>query len=159
MSFITREATLEDLPSVLDLINELAIFEKEPTAVEVTVADLERDGFSNSPKFKIFVAQEASKVIGIAFIYMRYSTWKGPIVHLEDLIVTQEKRKLGVGMALYSKVLKYAHSIGAKRVSWEVIDWNTNAIDFYESTGATILSDWSVVQMNQENLEKFVQNN
>jgi GNAT superfamily N-acetyltransferase len=159
MSFITREATLEDLPSVLDLINELAIFEKEPTAVEVTVADLERDGFSNSPKFKIFVAEEASKVIGIAFIYMRYSTWKGPIVHLEDLIVTQEKRKLGVGMALYSKVLKYAHSIGAKRVSWEVIDWNTNAIDFYESTGATILSDWSVVQMNQENLEKFVQNN
>ena len=159
MSFITREATLEDLPSVLDLINELAIFEKEPTAVEVTVADLERDGFSNSPKFKIFVAEEASKVIGIAFIYMRYSTWKGPIVHLEDLIVTQENRKLGVGMALSSKVLTYAHSIRAKRVSWEVIDWNTNAIDFYESTGATILSDWSVVQMNQENLEKFVQNN
>ena len=90
---------------------------------------------------------------------MRYSTWKGPIVHLEDLIVTEKKRKLGVGKALYTRVLKYAHGLGVKRVSWEVIDWNTNAIDFYESTGATILSDWSVVQMSEENLEKFVKNN
>jgi GNAT superfamily N-acetyltransferase len=159
MGFITREATKEDIHSVLDLITELAVFEKEPTAVEVTASDLERDGFSNNPKFKIFVAEEATKIIGIAFIYMRYSTWKGPIVHLEDLIVTQEKRKLGVGKALYTKVLKHAHALGAKRVSWEVIDWNTNAIDFYKSTGATILKDWSVVQMTQENLEKFVQNN
>jgi|TARA_B110000240_G_C13328762_1_gene380311 GNAT superfamily N-acetyltransferase len=159
MSFIIREATKEDASSVLDLITELAIFEKEPTAVEVTIADIEKDGFSNNPKFKIFVAQEASTIIGIALIYMRYSTWKGPIVHLEDLIVTQEKRKLGVGKALYTKVLNYAHELGVKRVSWEVIDWNTNAIEFYESTGATILKDWSVVQMSEENLEKFVQNN
>lgn len=159
MSFIIREATKEDAISVLDLITELAIFEKEPMAVEVTVADIEKDGFSDSPKFKIFVAEEASIIIGIALIYMRYSTWKGPIVHLEDLIVTQEKRKLGVGKALYTKVLKHAYALGVKRVSWEVIDWNTNAINFYESTGATILKDWSVVQMSEENLEKFVQNN
>tara|TARA_B110000091_G_C13809654_1_gene474351 strand:+ start:716 stop:1195 length:480 start_codon:yes stop_codon:yes gene_type:complete len=159
MSFIIREATKDDASSVLDLIIELAVFEKEPTAVEVTVADIEKDGFSNSPKFKIFVAEEASKIIGIALIYMRYSTWKGPIVHLEDLIVTQEKRKLGVGKALYTRVLKHAHALDVKRVSWEVIDWNTNAIEFYESTGATILKDWSVVQMSEENLEKFVQNN
>lgn len=158
MSFTTREATRNDVPSVLNLINELAVFEKEPNAVEVTIADLERDGFSDSPKFKIFVAEEGATIIGIAFIYMRYSTWKGPIVHLEDLIVTQEKRKLGVGMALYTQVMKYAHGLGAKRVSWEVIDWNTNAIEFYKSTGASILNDWSVVQMNEENLEKFVQN-
>jgi GNAT superfamily N-acetyltransferase len=159
MSFIIREATIKDAPSVLDLIIELAVFEKEPNAVEVTVADIEKEGFSNAPKFKIFVAEEAATIIGIALIYMRYSTWKGPIIHLEDLIVTQEKRKLGVGKALYTKVLKHAHSLGVKRVSWEVIDWNTNAIDFYESTGAIVLKDWSVVQMTEENLEKFVQKN
>ncbi|MBT4780455.1 MAG: GNAT family N-acetyltransferase [Polaribacter sp.] len=159
MSFNIREAKKQDASAVLDLITELAVFEKEPTAVEVTVADIEKDGFSDSPKFKIFVAEEASSIIGIALIYMRYSTWKGPIVHLEDLIVTEKKRKLGVGKALYTRVLKYAHSLSVKRVSWEVIDWNTNAIDFYESTGATILSDWSVVQMSEENLEKFVKNN
>jgi GNAT superfamily N-acetyltransferase len=159
MSFIVREGNKKDAQSILDLIVELAVFEKLPDAVEITVADIEKDGFSNNPKFKIFVAEEDHKIIGLAFIYMRYSTWKGPIVHLEDLIVTQQKRKLGVGKALYTKVLKHAYSLGAKRVSWEVIDWNTNAINFYKSTGATILKDWSVVQMSQENLEKFVQNN
>lgn len=159
MSFIIREAKHQDAEAVLKLITELAVFEKEPNAVEITVSDIEKDGFSDRPKFKIFVAEEASSIIGIALIYMRYSTWKGPIVHLEDLIVTEKKRKLGVGKALYTSVLKYAYGLGVKRVSWEVIDWNTNAIDFYESTGATILSDWSVVQMSEENLEKFVQNN
>tara|TARA_B100000795_G_scaffold171349_1_gene129149 strand:- start:1208 stop:1687 length:480 start_codon:yes stop_codon:yes gene_type:complete len=159
MSFIIREAKKKDLQSVLDLITELAIFEKEPNAVEVTVADLDRDGFSNDPKFKIFVAEESKIIIGIALIYMRYSTWKGPVVHLEDLIVTLEKRKLGVGKALYTRVLKYAYDLGVKRVCWEVIDWNKNAIDFYESTGATILKDWSVVHMTKENLEKYIQNN
>ena len=159
MSFIIREAKKKDLQSVLDLITELAIFEKEPNAVEVTVADLDRDGFSNDPKFKIFVAEESKIIIGIALIYMRYSTWKGPVVHLEDLIVTLEKRKLGVGKALYTRVLKYAYDLGVKRVCWEVIDWNKNAIDFYESTGATILKDWSVVHMKKENLEKYIQNN
>ena len=79
MSFIIREANKEDASAVLDLITELAVFEKEPTAVEITVGDIEKDGFSDNPKFKIFVAEEASIIIGIALIYMRYSTWKGPI--------------------------------------------------------------------------------
>ena len=159
MSFKVRNAVEKDMQSVLNLITELAIFENEPNAVEVTVADLLEDGFGEKPKFKIFVAEEKSIIIGIAFIYERYSTWKGRIIHLEDLIVTQSKRQLGVGKALYTAVLKYAHKIGCKRVSWEVLDWNKNAIDFYESTGANILKDWSVVHMTQENLQKFVENN
>jgi GNAT superfamily N-acetyltransferase len=159
MSFSIRNAIEKDMQSVLDLILELAVFEKEPDAVELTVRDLLRDGFGKQPKFKIFLAEEASEIIGLAFIYERYSTWKGPIIHLEDLIVTHQKRKLGVGKALYTAVLKHAHSLGVKRVSWEVIDWNKNAIDFYKSTGATYLNDWSVVQMNEENLLNFVENN
>lgn len=157
MSFIIRKAEKKDIQSVLDLIIELAVFEKEPDAVEITVEDLLRDGFSEQPKFQLYVAEESEQVIGIALFYERYSTWKGKTIHLEDLIVTQSKRKLGVGKALYSAVLQYAHEHGFNRVAWEVLDWNTNAIEFYKSTGATYLSDWSVVQMNKENLKKFVE--
>lgn len=156
MSFIIREGQKQDVKPVLDLITELAVFEKEPDAVEITVEDLLKDGFSDNPKFKLFVAEENAVVIGIALFYERYSTWKGKSIHLEDLMVTQSKRKIGAGKALYTAVLKYAHDHNFNRVAWEVIDWNTNAINFYKSTGATYLSDWSVVQMNKENLEKYI---
>lgn len=158
MEFKIREGKKEDMPSVLGLINELAIFEKEPDAVEITIEDLINDGFSEQPKFKIFVAEEKSEIIGIALFYERYSTWKGKTIHLEDLIVTKNRQKIGAGKALYTAVLKYAYDNNFNRVAWEVIDWNTNAINFYKSTGATYLNDWSVVQMNKENLAKFIQN-
>ena len=159
MNFNIRLGEKKDMPSVLDLIIELAVFEKEPDAVEITVADLVRDGFSEKPMFKVFVAEQDNKIIGIALFYERYSTWKGRTIHLEDLIVTKNKQKIGAGKALYLAVLKSAYDNNFNRVSWEVIDWNTNAIDFYKSTGATYLNDWSVVQMNKENLEKFILNN
>ena len=159
MSFIVREGQKKDVQAVLDLITELAVFEKEPDAVEITVEDLLKDGFSEKPKFKFFVAEENEIVIGIALFYERFSTWKGRTIHLEDLMVTESKRKIGAGKALYSAVLKYAHDNNYKRVAWEVIDWNTNAIDFYKSTGATYLNDWSVVQMDKENLARFIKNN
>lgn len=159
MKFTIREGEKEDMQSVLNLITELAIFEKEPNAVDITVEDLIRDGFSETPKFKVFVAEEENSVIGIALFYERFSTWKGKTIHLEDLMVTESKRKLGAGKALYTAVLKYAHDHNFNRVAWEVIDWNTDAIEFYKSTGATYLNNWSVVQMNKENLAKFIQNN
>lgn len=158
MGFIIRKGTAKDMESALDLITELAVFEKEPDAVEITVNDLLKDGFSENPKFNIFVAEEENSIIGIALFYERYSTWKGKTIHLEDLMVTESKRKLGAGKALYTAVLKYAYDHNFNRVAWEVIDWNTNAIDFYKSTGATYLNDWSVVQMNKENLAKFIEN-
>jgi len=158
MKFKIRAGKKEDMPSVLHLIHELAIFEKEPEAVEITVDDLIQDGFSEHPKFKIFVAEEENTIIGIALFYERYSTWKGKTIHLEDLIVTKNRQKIGAGKALYTAVLKYAYNNNFNRVAWEVIDWNTNAIEFYKSTGATYLNDWSVVQMNKENLAKFIRN-
>lgn len=145
------------MQSVHNLITELAVFEKEPEAVEITVNNLIEDGFSENPKFNIFVAEEENKVIGIALFYERYSTWKGKTIHLEDLIVTKSRQKIGAGKALYTAVLKYAFDNDFNRVAWEVIDWNKNAIEFYKSTGATYLNDWSVVQMNKENLAKFIQ--
>jgi len=159
MSFTIRRGLKEDMQSVHNLIMELAIFEKEPDAVEITVDDLIRDGFSEKPRFKIFVAEENETIIGIALFYERYSTWKGKTIHLEDLIVTKKRQKIGAGKALYTAVLNYAYENDFNRVAWEVIDWNTNAIEFYKSTGATYLNDWSVVQMNKENLAKFIENN
>lgn len=159
MDFIVRLGQEKDMQSVHNLITELAVFEKEPDAVKITVDDLIQDGFSDNPKFKVFVAEQENTIIGIALFYERFSTWKGRAIHLEDLIVTKNKQKIGAGKALYSAVLKYAHDHNYNRVAWEVIDWNTNAIEFYKSTGATYLNDWSVVQMNKENLAKFIQNN
>lgn len=159
MSFTIRKAVKADVQDVHNLITELAVFEKEPDAVEITPDDLLKDGFSENPRFKLFVAEEKSIIIGIALFYERYSTWKGKTIHLEDLIVTQSKRKLGVGKALYSAVMQYAYENNYNRVAWEVLDWNQNAIDFYKSSGATYLNDWSVVQMNKENLAKFIKNN
>lgn len=159
MDFIVRQGEEKDMQSVFDLITELAVFEKEPDAVDISVTDLINDGFSENPKFKIFVAEQENQIIGIALFYERYSTWKGRTIHLEDLIVTKNKQKIGAGKALYTAVLKYAFDHDFNRVAWEVIDWNVNAIDFYKSTGASYLKDWSVVQMNKENLAKFIQNN
>lgn len=158
MSFIIREGQKEDMKNVMRLIEELALFEKLPNEVEITEEDLLNDGFSEHPKFKTFVAEQNNKIIGTALFYERYSTWKGRIIHLEDLIVTEQKRGSGVGMALYKSVLKYAYDLGAKRVVWDVLSWNKNAIDFYKSTGATVLDDWQVVHMRENALRNFIEN-
>ena len=158
MSFIVRKGQKEDMKNVMRLINELAEFEKLPNEVEITESDLIKDGFSETPKFRTFVAEQNNEIIGTALFYERYSTWKGRIIHLEDLIVTEEKRGYGVGMALYKSILKYAYDLGAKRVVWDVLSWNKNAIDFYKSTGATILEDWQVVHMREDGLKNFIEN-
>jgi len=152
-----RAGEKKDMQAVFALIQELALFEKRPNEVHISVADLERDGFVNPPKFSTFVAEENEHIIGMALFYERYSTWKGTALHLEDLIVTQEKRGTGAGKALYTAVLKKAHTQQYGRVGWEVLDWNTAAIDFYKSTGATILKDWFVVQMSPEKLATYLE--
>lgn len=160
MSFLIRDGKKQDAKAILDLIVELALFEKLPNEVEITVDDLIKDGFSSNPKFKTFVAQEPDgSIIGMALFYERYSTWKGASIHLEDLMVTETKRGIGAGKALYTAVLKYAYDNKCKRVAWDVLDWNTNAINFYESTGAKILEDWRVVHMNEHGLKNFINEN
>ena len=152
-----RLATKQDMPRVLELINELAIFEKEPDAVEITLNDLERDGFGNQPKFTCFVIEVNSIIEGLALVYKRYSTWKGVVLHLEDLIVSQEMRGKGLGTVLLDQVVKYGNKLGVKRISWEVLDWNQGAIDFYKYTGAVVYDEWRVAHMTYENLGKFTQ--
>ncbi|TXE12796.1 GNAT family N-acetyltransferase [Seonamhaeicola algicola] len=156
MQFNIRKATQHDMPAVLSLINELAEFEKEPDAVEVTVEDLINDGFGKQPAFTCFVAEVDKNVEGIALVYNRYSTWKGKIIHLEDLIVSNKYRGAGIGTKLLDEVVKYGHSLGVKRINWEVLDWNEPAIKFYQSKGANVMRDWDVVQMNQESIKNYI---
>ena len=153
---IIRKATQKDMPFVLELIQELATFEKEPDAVVVTVADLVRDGFSEHPLFHCYVAEKENTIIGMALFYYRYSTWKGKTIHLEDLIVKADQRGTGAGFALYKEIIKQGKKDKVRRIEWNVLDWNTPAIDFYEKSGAKVLDDWRVVQMDETGIERFL---
>lgn len=144
------------MKAVLDLIKELATFEKEPDAVVVTVADLERDGFGDYPLFHAFVAEIENDIVGIALYYYRYSTWKGKTIHLEDLIVKEKMRGSGLGFALYSRIIEQGKIDNVRRVEWNVLDWNTPAIDFYIKSGAKILDDWRVAQMDENGINEFL---
>lgn len=158
MNFSIRAAVKNDMPRVHELITELAVFEKEPNAVKISPEDLKIFGFGNDPKFQCFVAEEDDRIEGIALVYTRFSTWSGVVLHLEDLIVSQAKRGNGLGTMLLDTVIKYAHDLGVKRVSWEVIDWNEPAITFYEKKGANVMRDWDVVQLDEEGIKNYLSN-
>ncbi|MDV7137337.1 GNAT family N-acetyltransferase [Maribacter sp. TH_r10] len=156
MGYTIRDAVVGDMSEVHALIKELASFEKEANAVEVTVDDLVRDGFGENVLFHCFVAEEDSRIVGLALIYNRYSTWKGPIIHLEDLVVAETMRGTGLGTALLDAVVSYAAKKGAKRINWEVLDWNEPAIAFYEKKGAKVMRDWDVVQLDEKGIQNYL---
>jgi GNAT superfamily N-acetyltransferase len=153
---IIRKGEKKDMNAVLELIQELATFEKEPDAVVITVADLERDGFGDNPLFYTFVAELDSEIVGIALYYYRYSTWKGKTIHLEDLIVKEKMRGSGLGFALYSEIIAQGKKDNVRRIEWNVLDWNTPAIDFYIKSGAKVLDDWRVAQMDEIGINEFL---
>jgi len=153
-----RKGQKEDMKAVLGLIQELAVFEKEPDAVLITEEDLIRDGFGENPLFHVFVAEADKEIVGIALYYYRYSTWKGKTIHLEDLIVKDSMRGTGLGYALYSEIFKQAKKDNVRRVEWAVLDWNTTAIDFYEKSGAKVFDEWRVAQMDEEGINYFINN-
>ncbi|MDO5979241.1 GNAT family N-acetyltransferase [Flavivirga spongiicola] len=156
MNYSIRKATKSDMPQVLHLIKELASFEKEANAVEVTVEDLQADGFGHEPKFQCFVAEANNTIEGIALVYNRYSTWKGKTLHLEDLIVSEQMRGSGLGTALLDEVIKYGHDLRVKRINWEVLDWNEPAIAFYEKKGAQVKRDWDVVHLDEQGIKDYI---
>lgn len=158
MTYSIREAAFADMPAVLALIQELATFEREPDAVEVRIADLEKYGFGPDKHFHCFVGETGEGIVGMALVYPRFSTWKGPVIHLEDLIVTEKARGTGLGSALFEAVIRYGHAQGARRICWEVLDWNEPAIAFYESRGARVLRDWDVVHLDAAGIQQFIDN-
>jgi len=156
MNYHIRKAKPTDLQHILDLIVELAVFEKEPNAVEVTVDELMASGFGTRPDFTCFVAEINTKIVGIALVYTRFSTWKGRVLHLEDLIVSEAMRGQGIGSALLDQVVRFADELKVKRISWEVLDWNTPAIEFYEAKGADVKRDWDVVHLNEKGIKNYL---
>src|SRR5690606_7205909 len=131
-----RKGEKRDLPATLGLIRELAIYEKEPNAVETTVESMTADGFGPDKIFGLFVAEMNGEIIGIALFYAKYSTWKGRCLYLEDLVVKESLRRHGIGAKLFEKVMEEARQRGSKRMEWQVLDWNEPAICFYKKYGA-----------------------
>ena len=153
-----RKAKSSDVKDIIRLLVELAVYEKEPNAVEITEQDLTRDGFGSRPKFECFIAEFNSKVVGLAFFTPRYSTWVGDTLHLEDLVVTEKMRGKGIGTLLYKEFLLEAKHRGVNRVEWSVLDWNKTAIDFYKKSGAIVdgLEQWKIVRMDKQIIEKYL---
>lgn len=154
MEYTIRPAELSDAPKIIELINDLAVFEKAADEMVLTLEELVEDGFGPYPLFHCFVAEMKSnaEVVGIALTYLRYSTWKGKALHLEDLIVKDSHRGQGIGSALLDHVIHYGASLGVRRIGWEVLDWNTSAIALYESKGAKVLKEWYVVQLDEKGI-------
>ncbi len=147
-SISIRPGTHEDMPRVWELVCELAEFERERQQVQTTPEILERDGFGEAPLFGLLVAQEESEVVGMALYYFRYSTWKGKRLYLEDLVVTESARGCGVGRALLEATIEAAREAGCSGLMWQVLDWNTPAIEFYKRFDVRLEEQWMNVHLD-----------
>jgi GNAT superfamily N-acetyltransferase len=142
MSAIIRIGVKSDLPRVLELIKELAVFENAPNEVEVSVDEMMNWGFGQDKIFYFFVLEKESVIVGIAVYYYKYSTWKGKCLFLEDIIVTESERKNGYGKLLFNEVVKVAKAKKVRRMEWQVLDWNKAAIEFYKKYQANLDGEW-----------------
>jgi GNAT superfamily N-acetyltransferase len=142
MDFNIRKASKNDLPEVLNLVKELAIYENAPEEVTIKLKDLEKDGFGDNPLFWIILAENSKEIIGMSFYFIRYSTWKGKCLYLEDLVVKEEYRGKKIGEALFEATIKTAKEINAKQMNWQVLDWNEPAINFYKKFDAELDEEW-----------------
>jgi GNAT superfamily N-acetyltransferase len=142
-----RLATESDVPAILSLIHALAVYEREPDAVQLGEAELRRDGFGTQPLFECLIADDEGEAAGFALYFPIYSTWRGPSIHLEDLFVQPSHRSRGIGKALLERVAAIAMERGCGRLQWDVLDWNTPAIDFYRSRGAVMLESWRIMRV------------
>ena len=159
MEAVIRKARSTDVPSLFNLIKELAVYEKEPDGVQITPETLLTHGFGPNPSFTCFVADLNGEVVGMALVYFKFSTWAGKSLYLEDLIVTQTVRGQGVGKALLDQVIQFGHDNQVNRIDWVVIDWNESAIAFYKSYGAELLTNWHLAQMDKGAIANRIANN
>ncbi|HPS46306.1 MAG TPA: GNAT family N-acetyltransferase [Bacteroidales bacterium] len=150
-----RKANESDIPAVISLIKELALYEKAPQEVTITEEDLKKDGFGNNPVFEIILAENKNEIVGMAFFYISYSTWKGKCIYLEDIIVKQAFRGNKIGKQLFESVIVKAKEIGAKRMQWQVLEWNTPAINFYKKYNAGLDQTWVNGRLTEQQIKQF----
>ncbi|HVV56410.1 MAG TPA: GNAT family N-acetyltransferase [Mucilaginibacter sp.] len=150
-----RVATKEDCPRLLELVHELALFERAPQEVTVTLSEFEEAGFGSNPVWKAYVAETPEGIVGFALYYVRYSTWKGCRLYLEDLIVTESWRGKGIGKLLFDQMIREARELGFNGMTWQVLDWNEPAIRFYEKYEANIEAGWLNGALSKEQISSF----
>jgi len=152
MSINLRIAKKEDCPRLLELVHELALYEKAPEEVTVTLQEFEDAGFGEKPVWKAFVVEEEGMILGFALYYIRYSTWKGCRMYLEDLIVTEAARGKGVGKLLFDQLIAESKELGFNGMTWQVLDWNEPALNFYKKYEANIEAGWLNGSLSKEQL-------
>ncbi len=151
-----RPAEDKDISLIVQLIRELAEYEREPDKAVATDEDIRRDGFSGNPKFRVLIAEWDGEPAGFALFFYSYSTWLGRAgLYLEDLFVRPEFRGRGIGKGLLTRLAKMAVEEGCGRFEWQVLDWNTPALEFYKSLGARVLDEWSTMRITGEPLRKL----
>jgi len=151
-----RKGVEADLPHILNLIKELAEFEKAPDEVQVTVAEMSNWGFGKDKIFDFFVLEKENRIIGLALYYYKYSTWKGKCLFLEDIIVTESERCKGYGKLLFNEVVNVAKRDGVRRMEWQVLEWNTPAIEFYKKYNAVIDPEWMNCKLTYDQIQMFM---
>jgi GNAT superfamily N-acetyltransferase len=157
--YTIREGKIEDLPRVLELVKELALYEKAPEQVTNTLEMMQEDGFGPNPIFGLFVAEKNStgEIIGISIFYYRYSTWKGKRLYLEDIVVTETERGHGAGKLLFDRTMLKCIEANCTGMMWQVLDWNTPAINFYQKYGAELDSGWINCNLQSEDIKKIIE--
>ena len=139
---IVRKGIKKDLPEVLELIKELAKYEKALDQVSNSVGRLEEDGFGKSPVYDLFIAEIDNKIVGMAITFFRYSTWKGKNLYIEDLIVSKNYRRKGVGLKISNEIKKFAHLSSCVGIALQVLDWNKTGINFYKKLNMKFDGEW-----------------
>jgi ribosomal protein S18 acetylase RimI-like enzyme len=150
MNYTIRKAVKTDAADILRLVKELATYEKAPDAVEVTLEEVEADGFGPNAIYSAFVAEaeptrqssERGEIVGMALYYTKYSTWKGKAIYLDDIIVNEQYRRYGIGGKLFEEVVKAAKEMGVRKIDWQVLDWNQPAIQFYKKYNTVFDEEW-----------------
>ena len=151
-----RPATRKDARVILELIRALAEYERAPKAVVATTQDILRDGFGRTPRFRALIAEWEGKAVGFALYFYTYSTWQGRAgLYLEDLFVLPESRGRGIGKTLLVELAKIVVRENLGQCRWQVLDWNTPSIEFYNSLGAVPMSEWITMRLGREQLEKL----
>jgi len=153
-----RRGVKRDLPRVLELIKELALFEKALDQVSNTVERMEEDGFSTNPIYGFFVAERDNEIVGLSLYYYRYSTWRGKRLYLEDIIVTEKERGKGLGKMLFEHTMKFTLEQNCTGMMWQVLDWNEPAINFYKKYKAKLDDEWINGHLDAKEIELFFNN-
>ncbi|MGY3212178.1 N-acetyltransferase family protein [Mucilaginibacter sp. HD30] len=153
MTIELRVAVKEDCVRLLELVNELALYERAPQEVTVTLQEFEEAGFGERPVWRAFVAQVDGLIVGFALYYIRFSTWKGCRMYLEDFLVTETMRGKGIGKMLFERVLSEAKEKGYSGVVWQVLDWNEPAINFYNKYAASYDAGWLNASVSKEQMQ------